>query len=120
MFISWWIAYIIPTMMVLAGLLGAHIPFITYRSPFGKLDEERQKFADSQLHHMLWQFGLVFVSLVFMVIRTVQIVPLTVQRWLLYGVVLLEVLGVLLMVIPIEKAIRTHFEEDNEEELDEN
>ena len=108
----WWPAFIVPVLMVLCGLL----PFVHYRSPGGTLDEERQRFADNQLHHMLWQFGLAFMAIAFMVMQSVRLMPDLLQQWLVYGAVVLEVLGVLLMAMPIERAIKTQFGEDCDEE----
>ena len=117
MYLFWWIAYIVPLLMVLAGCVG-----VRYRSPQRKLTEEQQAFANRQLRHMLWQFGLVFAAMAFMVMRSVRLVPLGVQRWIAYGFVFLEILGVLLTVIPMERAISAQFGEQNdiEGELDEN
>ena len=108
----WWPVFIVPVLMVLGGLL----PFVHYRSPGGVLDEERQHFADNQLHHMLWQFGLAFAAIAFMVMQSVRLVPEGLQQWLLYGVVVLEVAGVLLMALPIERALKAQFDEDRDEE----
>lgn len=117
MFWFWWIAYVVPLLMVIAGCTG-----IRYRSPRRVLTEEQRSFANGQLRHMLWQFGLVFAAMAFMVMRSVRLVPLGVQRWIAYGVVFLEILGVLLTVIPMERAISAQFGEQNdiEGELDEN
>ena len=101
MLMIWWPAFIVPVLMVLLGLLGRFIPGVHYRSPRCKLNEDRQKFADTQLFHMLWQFGFAFAALAFMVMRSVRLMPENAQRWLLYGALVLEIAGVLLMALPI-------------------
>ena len=108
----WWPAFIVPVLMILGGLL----PGLHYRSPGGALDEERQRFADGQMRRMLWQFGLVFAALSFMVMQSVRLLPEELQQWLLYGAVVLEVLGVLLMALPIERMIQTQFDEESDED----
>lgn len=113
MYLFWWIAYIVPLLMILAGCVG-----VRYRSPQRKLTEEQQAFANRQLRHMLWQFGMVFAALAFMVMRTVRLVPLGIQHWIAYGIVFLEILGVLLTVIPMERAIRAQFDDENNAEGD--
>ncbi len=115
MLFIWWPAFIVPVLMVLAGLLGRYIPGFRYRSPNGRLNQERQEFADRQLFHMLWQIGIAFAALVFMVMRSVCLLPETVQKWLLYGAFALEVLGVVLMVLPIERALQAQFEDEKPE-----
>ena len=103
MLFIWWPAFIVPVLMVLAGLLGRYIPGFRYRSPNGRLN------------HMLWQLGIAFAALFFMVMRSVCLLPETVQKWLLYGAFALEVLGVVLMVLPIERALQTQFEDEKPE-----
>ena len=107
----WWPAFIVPVLMILGGLL----PGLRYRSPGGALDKERQRFADRQMRHMLWQFGLAFAALSFMVMQSVRLLPEGLQQWLLYGTVVLEVLGVLLMTLPIERALKAQFDEESDE-----
>ena len=107
----WWPAFIVPVLMILGGLL----PGLHYRSPGGALDEERQRFADRQMRHMLWQFGLAFAALSFMVMQSVRLLPEGLQQWLLYGAVAMEVLGVLLMTLPIERALKEQFDEESDE-----
>ena len=97
--------------MILGGLL----PGLHYRSPGGALDEERQRFADGQLHRMLWQFGLAFAALSFMVMQSVRLLPMGLKQWLMYGAVVLEVLGVLLMALPIERMLKAQFDEESDE-----
>lgn len=110
----WWPAFIVPVLMIIGGLLGRHIPGLHYRSPREELTEERQRFADNQLFHTLWQFGFAFAALAFMTMGSVRLMPENGQRWLLYGAVILEVLGVLLMALPIERALQTEFEEETQ------
>ena len=107
----WWPAFLVPVLMTLGGLLGRWLPMIRYRSVKGALSEAKQRFADNQLRHMLWQFGLAFLALCFMVMNSVRLMSVDLQRWLLYAAIVLEVLGVLLMALPIEKALQTQFDE---------
>ena len=108
----WWPAFLVPVLMTIGGFL----PFVHYRSPGGALDGERQAFADRQMHHMLRQCGLAFAALAFMVMRSVCLLPEEVQRWLLYAAVAVEVLGALLMAMPIERALKMQFEEDTQQD----
>ena len=116
----WWPAFIVPVLMIIGGLLGRYIPGLRYRSPGGKLTDEKQRFADNQLFHMLWQFGFAFAALAFMVMCSVRLMSENGQHWLLYGAVVLEVLGVLLMALPIERALQAEFEEETQADKGEN
>ena len=107
MWILWWPAFLVPAWM----LLGCVIPWIHYVSPFGSLDSEKQAFADRQLRQMLWRFGLVFAALSFMTMQSVRLMPLTGQKWLACGIMILQAIAELLLVLPIEKAI-AHFSEE--------
>lgn len=104
----WWPAFLVPVLMFLCGIL----PFVHYRSPGGALDAARQDFADKQLRHMLWRFGLAFAALAFMVMQSVRLLPLGWQRGLLCAAVAVEILGALLMHFPVEGAIKEHFDND--------
>ena len=112
----WWPAFVVPVLMIVCGLLGRWIPGVHYRSPRGMLEEEQQRFADEQLRHILWQFGFAFTALSFMVMQSVRLMPETLQKWLMYGAVVLEVLGVLLMAMPIERVLKAQFDEETDED----
>lgn len=104
----WWPAYLVPALM----LLGYLIPCLHYVSPSGTLSSEKQRFADHQFRQMLWRFGLAFAALSFMTMQSVRLMPLTGQKWLAFGILILQAIAGLLMVIPIEKAITQQFGED--------
>ena len=108
----WWPAFLVPVLMLIGGVL----PFVRYRRPGGALDAERQNFADKQLRHMLWRFGLAFAALAFMVMQSVRLLPSGWQRGLLCAAVAAELLGALLMALPVEGAIKAQFEEDTQED----
>ena len=103
----WWPAFLVPALM----LLGCVLPWVHYVSPTGTLDSERQAFADRQLHQMLWRFGLVFAALSFMTMQSVRLMPYKGQMWLAYGIMVAQAIGELLLALPIERAMKQHFEE---------
>ena len=47
--------------------------------------------------------------------QSVRLLPMGLQQWLLYGAVVLEVLGVLLMALPIERMLKAQFDEESDE-----
>ena len=103
MFSIWWPAFLLPLAMVLGGVAGGVLPGRKYRGPRGVLPSEEQREADRVFCRFLWQFGLVYAALAFMVMRTVRLVSLSGQRWFLIGAVAVEIIGAALMVIPVER-----------------
>ena len=87
MFSIWWPAFLLPLAMVLGGVAGGVLPGRKYRGPRGVLPSEEQREADRVFCRFLWQFGLVYAALAFMVMRTVRLVSLNGQRWFLIGAV---------------------------------
>ena len=80
MFSIWWPAFLLPLAMVLGGVAGGVLPGRKYRGPRGVLPSEEQREADRVFCRFLWQFGLVYAALAFMVMRTVRLVSLSGQR----------------------------------------
>lgn len=111
MFFIWWPAFVIPLLMVLCGLLGKKLPGLHYHSPYGVLPDEKQQLADRQLYPMLRQFGTAYAALAFMVMRSMRLIPENVQTWAMYAAFILEILGILLLVIPIERILQKDDEE---------
>ncbi len=103
----WWPAFLVPAWMLLSCVM----PWVHYISPAGTLEDEKQAFADRQMRQMLWRFGFVFAALSFMTMQSVRLMPLTGQKWLAYGIMVVQALAELLLVLPIEKAITQHFSE---------
>ena len=106
MFSIWWPAFLLPLAMVLGGVAGGVLPGRKYRGPRGVLPSEEQREADRVFCRFLWQFGLVYAALAFMVMRTVRLVSLSGQRWFLIGAVAVEIIGAALMVIPVERTLQ--------------
>ena len=113
MFSIWWPAFLLPLAMVLGGVAGGVLPGRKYRGPRGVLPSEEQREADRVFCRFLWQFGLVYAALAFMVMRTVRLVSLSGQRWFLIGAVAVEIIGAALMVIPVERTLHALFGEDS-------
>ena len=104
----WWPAFLMPAWMLLCCVM----PWVHYISPTGKLDSEKQAFADGQQRQMFWRFGLAFAALSFMTMQSVRLMPLQGQKYLACGLMIVQAIAELLLVIPIEKAITQHFSEE--------
>ena len=110
----WWPAYIVPGLMVLAGFAGQLLPGRKYRSPQGPLAPERQKFADG-LFLKLRQSGLVFAALSFMIMRSVRLIASTGQQILLYIAVILQIIGAVALILPVERNLKAYFDDQEDE-----
>ena len=104
----WWPAFLMPAWMLLCCVM----PWVHYISPTGKLDSEKQAFADGQQRQLLWRFGLAFAALSFMTMQSVRLMPLQGQKYLACGLMIVQAIAELLLVIPIEKAISQHFSQE--------
>ena len=113
MFYIWWPAYIVPGLMVLAGFAGQLLPGRKYRSPQGPLAPERQKFADGLFLKLLRQFGLVFAALLIM--RSVRLVASSSQQILLYIAVILQIIGAVALILPVERNLKAYFDDQEDE-----
>ena len=114
MFYIWCPAYIVPGLMVLAGFAGQLLPGRKYRSPQGPLAPERQKFADS-LFLKLLQSGLVFAALSFMIMRSVRLMASSSQQILLYIAVILQIIGAVALILPVERNLKAYFDDQEDE-----
>ena len=115
MFYIWWPAYIVPGLMVLAGFAGQLLPGRKYRSPQGPLAPERQKFADSLFLKLLRQSGLVFAALSFMIMRSVRLMSSDGQQILLYIAVILQIIGAVALILPVERNLKAYFDDQEDE-----
>lgn len=87
MFYIWWPAYIVPGLMVLAGFAG----------------------------QLLRQFGLVFAALSFMIMRSVRLVASSSQQILLYIAVILQIIGAVALILPVERNLKAYFDDQEDE-----
>lgn len=118
MILIWWPALLLPALMVLCGLLGRFLPGRKYRSPVGLLSPERQRFADGLLLKLLWQVGLTFAALSLMVMRSVCLMAQGTQRILLYVLLVVEVAGNVALILPVERSLKAHFDEEESYDAD--
>ena len=99
MFYIWCPAYIVPGLMVLAGFAGQLLPGRKYRL-FLKL-----------LRHS----GLVFAALSFMIMRSVRLMASSSQQILLYIAVILQIIGAVALILPVERNLKAYFDDQEDE-----
>ena len=96
-------------------LCGAAAAGPKYRSPRGPLPEEQQKFADGLFLKLLRQSGLVFAALSFMIMRSVRLMASTGQQILLYIAVILQIVGAVALILPVERNLKAYFDDQEDE-----
>ena len=83
--------------------------------PQGPLAPERQKFADSLFLKLLRQSGPVFAALSFMIMRSVRLMAITGQQILLYIAVILQIIGAVALILPVERNLKAYFDDQEDE-----
>ena len=108
----WWSVFLVPALMLLYSVLAPILPLKRIYPGPRPLPPAQQRFADEMLRRMLWQFALALAALAFMVMQSLRLLPLSTQQIISYGIILLEVAAVTALVVPIEKALRQEFGEE--------
>ena len=102
----WWPGFLPAVVMVVVGLL--HFP------PYKRHPDwvgERRDFAAKTFYRLMWQEGLLFAALTFMLMRsTVRMSP-TGQYVILGAMLVLLAAAILLLDIPVTKAVEEEFGE---------
>ena len=102
----WWPAFLVPMLMIVSGVL--HFP--KYRSR-QKRGEKQQQFANALAWKMRWQVGLAFAALAFMLMRSVLRMAAGTQQIIVYVVIVLQVVGLWLIALPVERALQENSDE---------
>ena len=106
MFSIWWIGFFAAAVMVIFGLL--HFP------PYKRHPEwqgERRDFAAKTFYRLMWQEGLLFAALTFMLMRSTVRMSTTGQYVILGVMLVILAAAILLLDIPVTKAVEEKFGE---------
>ena len=106
MFPIWWIGFAPAVVMVVFGLL--HFP------PYKRHPEwvgERRDFAAKTSYRLVWQEGLLFAALTFMLMRSTVRMSTTGQYVILGVMLVILAAAILLLDIPVTKAVEEKFGE---------
>ena len=106
MFSIWWIGFAPAAVMVVFGLL--HFP------PYKRHPEwvgERHDFAEKMFFRLMWQEGLLFAALTFMLMRSTVRMSTTGQTVILGVLLVVLVAAILLLDIPVTNAVKEKFGE---------
>ena len=74
-----------------------------------------EEFAGRLLLKLLWQFGLAFAALSFMIMRSVRLMGSSGQQILLYIAIILQIIGAFALILPVERNIKAYFDEQEDE-----
>ena len=106
MFSIWWIGFIFSAVMVVFGLL--HFPPYKRHSDWAG---ERRDFAAKTFYRLMWQEGLLFAALTFMLMRSTVRMSTTGQYVILGVMLVILAAAILLLDIPVTKAVEEKFGE---------
>lgn len=113
----WWPALLVPAYMVLCSVAKRRLPWNYYHAGIGMLTEEEQQAADEMLYQMLLRFSAVFACIAVMTMYTVRLLPQRTQLIVEYFVIMAQVVGILLLAVPIRRTLTARFgQQDNEGE----
>lgn len=108
MFYIWWPGFCAAAVLVICGL----IRFPKYKK-HPEWPQERCAFAEKTFHRLVWQEGVLFGALSFMLMRSTRLMSVTGQ-YILLGAMLVVMAGaILLMEVPVCHAVEEKFGEDN-------
>ena len=110
----WWPSLLVPAYMVLCGFLKRRLPWNYYHASLEKLTAVQQETADEMLYQMLLRFSTVFAFIAVMTMYTLRLLPQRVQLIVEFIIIMAQVIGVLLLAVPIRRALAAQFgQEDN-------
>ena len=64
---------------------------------------------------LLRQSGLVFAALSFMIMRSVRLMSSDGQQILLYIAVILQIIGAVALILPVERNMKAYFDDQEDE-----
>ena len=102
----WWIGFLAAAVMVIDGLI--HFPPYKRHQDW---PEERRDYAKATFYRLVWQEGLLFAALTFMLMRSTVRMSTTGQYVILGVMLVLLVVAVLLLDIPVTHAVEEKFGE---------
>jgi len=112
----WWTAFLIPLVMVLLGLLFSRFPpkkingLVGYRTSRSMKSQEAWDFANAMAARLMWQTGLAYGTLAFLLMWSFRRMPANGQGIFSMVFELIEVAGVILLLVPVERALKENFD----------
>lgn len=108
MLLIWWPAFAAALVVLIYGLI--HFPPYKRHSDW---PEERRAFAEKTFYRLVWQYGLLFAALAFMLMRSTRMMG-TMGQYVLLGLLLVVMAAALLFIdIPVSRAVEEEFDGEN-------
>lgn len=107
MFSVWWIGFLASAVMVFDGII--HFP--PYKK-HGDWPEEKRTFAANAFYRLVWQEGLFFAAMTFMLMRSLVRMSTTGQYVALGIMLVVMAAAILLIDIPVRRAVAEEFGEE--------
>lgn len=104
----WWSGFVVPVCMVLGGVCWKAIKRLPYRRK-EELTAEQLRFARDTFCRTLWQIGLAWAALTFMVMRSVRLLDVLPQEIMTAAVLLLQLLSTKLVEPAVRRALTDKF-----------
>ena len=106
---------LVPAYMALCGFLKRRLPWNYYHASLEKLTAVQQKTADEMLYQMLLRFSTVFAFIAVMTMYTLRMLPQRAQLIVEFIIIMAQVIGILLLAVPIRRALAAQFGQENNE-----
>ena len=103
----WWVGFLAAAVLVIYGLL--HFPPYKRHQDW---PEEKRACAEKAFYRLVWQEGLLFAALCFMLMRSTVRMSVTAQYVILGMMLVVMAAAILLIDIPVCRAVAEEFGEE--------
>ncbi len=111
-FSIWWLGFVPAVAYVVCGLLRLPRKLTRYKKLFDEQNEEICDYACKVAWRYIWQFGLLFVALTFMLMRSTRLMDEIGQMIILGVLLVMEIAAMCFLYIPVTRAVNEKFGED--------
>lgn len=112
---NWYLGFAPAIVYIVGGLLRMPRKLSGYKKLFEEQDEEKCDYACKVAWRYIWQFGLLFVALTFMLMRSTRLMDEMGQMIILGVLLVVEIAAMCFLYIPVERAVKEKFGEDTDE-----
>ena len=112
MSVNWYLGFTTAAVFIVFGIFRLPRKMPRYAK---KYEGEKYDFACKTAWRYMWQFGLLFLALNFMLMRSTRLMAELGQTIILGALLVVEFAAVKFLHIPVERAMAEKFGEDTEE-----
>lgn len=110
MSLNWCLGFVPAVIYIICGFLRLPRKYKRY----AKYEGEQYAFACKTAWRYTWQFGLLFVALNFMLMRSTRLMANMGQMIILGALLVIEIAAIWFLYIPVERAVEEKFGEEIE------